>query len=131
MNRQQGLRIENLTSQIDLLNQITENNLGAVSKTAKLKLIQNNTSATSAAIRHILKTKIFPSVKFASVRQLKSIIEGSIGWTVMNELQLPKEYFAEFWAVHYVTADLEFVKHRTQLTANARKSFEKGELHKY
>ena len=44
----------------------------------------------------------------------------------MQELELPRNQWAEFWALHYVTVDDNCTSHRTQCTFNVKKAFEKG-----
>ena len=82
--------------------------------------------ALKKAMRDSMNAYVFHRMKFCPNKYLHSIDEGSLGETIMKNLNVPIDNYHVWWAANHEMAESLLVEHRTSAAQSMKTSFNKG-----
>ena len=78
------------------------------------------------AMRDSMNAYVFHRMKFCPNKYLHSIDDGSLGETIMKNLNVPIDNYHVWWAANHEMAESLLVEHRTSAAQSMKTSFNKG-----
>ena len=117
---------ETLESKNQLFEEILEVEKGNVSKKKRVKQTLNNNKLYCRSIRDVMTAKVLPKLKFASDKEMKTLKQGSVGYTVLTALAIDVEDWPQTWANFRLIASRVLVEHRGRVTQAVKTLFLQG-----